>query len=193
MYQQIISALTQVVNFTEDELFLFMKHFKPLEVPKNEFLLRPGQVCRAMVLIHRGALRYYNESEKGEKTQGFGFELEWMGDYHSFLTRQPSDHYIQAMEDTEVFCLYYDDMQKLYGEGANFERFGRLIAEGLFLATAAAKYDLLSLSAQQRYEKLLKLNPRIMQRVPQQYVATYLGIAPQSLSRIRGKLSSSKD
>lgn len=165
-----------------------MKHFKPLRVIKNEHLLLPGQVCRAMVLINTGALRYYNQSDKAEKTQGFAFELEWMGDYQSFLTRQASDHYIQALEDTEVFCLYYDDMQKLYGEGANFERFGRLIAEGLFLATASAKYDLMNLSAQQRYEKLLTLNPRILQRVPQQYVATYLGIAPQSLSRIRGKL-----
>lgn len=192
MFETITKALTSLVDFSEEELFFFMKHLKPQKLKKNEQLLMAGEVCRAMALIETGALRYYSATDKGEQNYWFAFEGQWLGDYGSFLSGKPSLHYIQALEDTVIFTLNYSNMQELYQKGRNFEKFGRLIAEQLFLSVSASWADLSSLSAESRYLKLLQQHPDVIKRVSQQHIATYLGIQPQSLSRIRSRLGKSK-
>jgi CRP-like cAMP-binding protein len=189
MYETIVKAITDLVAFSEEELFLFMQRLKPRRLQKNDYLLVAGETCKAMSIIESGALRYYTLADKGEQNFWFAFEGDWLGDYESFLTRQPSPHYIQALEDTQIFCLHYEDMQQLYAHGSRFERFGRLIAEHLFISVSKSRNDLASLSAEQRYLNLLSERPQIIQRVSQQHIATYLGIQPPSLSRIRKKLA----
>lgn len=192
-HPEIISrTLSRLVNFNEDQLKLFLSKFIIKKLKKDEFLLREGKVCKAMVIVNRGALRYFGINERGEQSHWFAFEGEWLGDYESFLTQAPSQHYIQALEDTDVFCLTYRDMQQLYNEGANFERFGRLIAEELFISIGRSRYELASLPAILRYKNLIKNYPEIHKRIQIKHLATYLGIQPQSLSRIRKELAKSK-
>lgn len=188
MYEIITKALTGLVDFTEDELLQFMQKLRPKALKKAEHILIPGDVCRAMVLVESGALRYYTATDKAEQSFWFCFEGEWLGDYGSFLAQRPSLHYLQAMEESKVFYLYQEDMHDLYAKGAKFERFGRLIAENLFLIAEQSRHELVSLSAEQRYLNLLERHPKIIQRVSQQHIASYLGIQPQSLSRIRSKI-----
>lgn len=190
MHDTIINALTRLVEFNEEELFHFLKLLKPRILNKNDFILEAGNTCNSMVIINRGGLRYYSINDKGEQSYWFAFEGEWLGDYESFLTRQPSSHFIQAIEATEIFSLSYNDMQRLYARGAKFERFGRLIAENLFVKVERSRNELVSLSAEHRYLNLIKDHPNILKRVPVQHIATYLGIQPQSLSRIRRKIAS---
>lgn len=192
MYDTITNALTTMVDFEEEELFHFIKVLKPRLMKKNDYLLEAGDICKTMVIVNRGGLRYFTITDKGEQSYWFAFEGEWLGDYESFLTRKPSSHYIQAMEDTEIFCLSFDDMHQLYARGAKFERFGRLIAENLFISVGRSRNELTSLTAQQRYLNLMKEHPDILKRVPIQHIATYLGIQPQSLSRIRRIIASQK-
>ncbi|UKT62986.1 Crp/Fnr family transcriptional regulator [Pedobacter mucosus] len=192
MDETIINSLTSLVDFNQDELIIFMKRLKLRKVIKNEFILKPGDICKTMVIIKYGGLRYFTITEKGEQSHWFAFEGEWLGDYESFLIRQPSQNFIQALEDTELYCLSYDDMQELYAYGAKFERFGRLIAENLFISIGRSRNELASLSAEQRYINLIKTYPNISKRIQIQHIATYLGIHPQSLSRIRRNISSPK-
>lgn len=190
MYETVIHSLRALVDFSEEELFLFMKALKPRSLAKGEHLFQAGETCGSMWLIQKGALRYYSNTGSGEQNFWFAFEGEWLGDYGSFLSRRPSIHALQAFENTEVFGLGYDAMQDLYAKGTRFERFGRLIAENLFLSTELSRQELAAVSAEQRYLNLVERHPQIIRRVAQQHIASYLGIQPQSLSRIRARLGS---
>ncbi|WP_231460153.1 Crp/Fnr family transcriptional regulator [Pedobacter sp. Leaf132] len=193
MQKNVVSAVTNLVNFDDSELLIFLEKLKPRKILKDDYLLRAGDVCKAMVIINSGVLRYFTITEKGEQSHWFAFDGEWLGDYESFLTRQPSSNFIQALEDTEVYCLSYDDMQKLYSIGAKYERFGRLMAENLFVSVGRSRNDLVSLSAEKRYLNLINTYPNIVKRIQIQHIATYLGIHPQSLSRIRKNLAKQKN
>jgi len=189
MYEIITQSLTKVVDFTDEELFLFMQRLKPVSLKKYGFYLSEGQVCRSMVIVYKGGMRVFTRNEKGDHTLGFAFEGEWIGDYESFLLQAPSDSFIEALEDCELFTLSYADMQALYSHSQRFERFGRIIAENLFVETAKSKRTLLLQSAEDRYLDLLTNQPHILERLPQHLIASYLGIQPQSLSRIRAKVA----
>nr|WP_294948662.1 Crp/Fnr family transcriptional regulator [uncultured Mucilaginibacter sp.] len=192
MYEIITQSLSSVVDFTDEELFLFMQRLKPLSLKKYAFYLKEGQVCKSMVIVYKGGLRYFSRSEKGDHTMGFAFEGQWIGDYESFLLQSPSDSFIEALEDCELFTLSYVDMQALYTHSQRFEKFGRIIAERLFIASAKSKRNLMVQSAEDRYIELLTNQPKIFERLPQHLIASYLGIQPQSLSRIRARLSNPK-
>ncbi|KQM72914.1 hypothetical protein ASE74_21685 [Pedobacter sp. Leaf216] len=189
MYEIITQSLSKLVDFTEEELFLFMQRLKPLSLKKHSFYLKDGQVCKSMVIVYKGGMRVFTRNEKGDQTLGFAFEGEWIGDYESFLLQTPSDFFIEALEDCEVFTLSFADMQSLYLHSQRFERFGRIIAENLFIETAKSKRNLMAQSAENRYLNLIDTNPHILDRLPQHLIASYLGIQPQSLSRIRAKLT----
>ncbi len=192
MYEVITKSLRTLVDFTDEELFLFMQRLKPVSLKKYAFYLKEGQVCKGMALVYKGGLRYFSRGEKGDYTIGFAFEGEWLGDYESFLLQAPSPDFIEALEDCEIFTLGYADMQALYGHSQRFEKFGRLIAEKLFIEAVKSKRNLMRQSAEERYLELLSNQPHIFERLPQHLIASYLGIQPQSLSRIRAKVSSIK-
>jgi CRP-like cAMP-binding protein len=193
MYEVITQSLSALVDFTDEELFLFMQRLKPVSLKKYAFYLRGGQVCKSMVIVYKGGLRYYSRGEKGDYTIGFAFEGEWIGDYESFLLQTPSPDFIEALEDCELFTLSYADMQALYQHSQRFEKFGRIIAEKLFIDVAKSKRNLMIQSAEDRYLELLATQPHIFERLPQHLIASYLGIQPQSLSRIRAKISNAKN
>ncbi|MBS7563010.1 Crp/Fnr family transcriptional regulator [Mucilaginibacter sp. Bleaf8] len=192
MYEVITESLRTLVDFSDEELFLFMQKLKPLSLKKYDLYLKEGRVCNNMVLVSKGGLRYFSKSEKGDHTIGFAFEGEWLGDYESFLLQTPSPDYIEALEDCELYTLSYTDMQTLYKHSQRFERFGRLMAEKLFLATARSKRNLMLQTAKERYIALLNSRPHIFERLPQHLIASYLGIQPQSLSRIRAEVGKMK-
>jgi CRP-like cAMP-binding protein len=192
MYEIITQSLRNLVDFTDEELFMFMQKLKPVTLKKHAFYLKEGQVCKGMVIVQKGCLRYFSRREKGDQTIGFAFEGEWIGDYESFLLQAPSADFIEAIEDTELFTLSYADMQALYQYSQRFERFGRIIAENLFISTAKSNRNLLTQSAEDRYLELLTNRPHIFERLPLHLIASYLGIQPQSLSRIRAKLANPK-
>jgi CRP-like cAMP-binding protein len=192
MYEVITKSLRNLVDFTDEELFLFMQKLKPVSLKKNAFFLKEGQVCKGMALVYKGGLRYFSRNEKGDYTIGFAFEGEWLGDYESLLLQIPSPDFIEALEDCELFTLSYFDMQELYQHSQRFERFGRLIAEKLFIDTAKSKRNLMLQTAEERYLELLTNQPHIFERLPQHLIASHLGIQPQSLSRIRAKISGIK-
>lgn len=166
------------------------KLFHKKIIPKDEHLLEAGQVCRHLTFIEQGLVRYYLFTSGEEQTHYFNKEGEWVCDYQSFIPKLPSIVYIQALEDTTIWTISYDDLQTFYREVKYGERFGRLGLEQVFIDIIRQIDSLYSDKPEVRYEKFIKAYFDIAQRIPQYHIASYVGVKPQSLSRIRKRISS---
>lgn len=164
------------------------QHFTIKKVAKNDFLVKEGQVCREMNFLNSGTCRTFNLKDGKEYTTNFFFEGGMVTDYSSFIRQTPSSEYIQAVETCEVVCFSYDSMQQFYKMHAVMQQFGRLIAEKVFLNLYQRQQDLLLLSPKERYLQLLKRRPKVVLNLPQVHIASYLGITPEYLSRLRREL-----
>jgi CRP-like cAMP-binding protein len=183
-YQNLLPELS------EEQWQYFQQFLVQKTIKKNEYLVEPGKVCKYVTYINKGTLRAFNITDGKEYALSFFIENDYVSEYCSFLTKTPATYFIQALEDTEVIDLHYDDMQKLYREIPILERFGRYIAENLFIMLSTRNTSLLTESPEERYLKLLQSNQNnLLQRVPQYMIASYLGITPEALSRIRKRLS----
>jgi len=155
---------------------------------KKQLFIAEGKVCREIAFICKGSFRYYKVIDGVEISTFFSFEHNWVSAYTSFLNKTPSFVSIEAMEDCELLVLAWDDLQYLYNHYIAFERFGRLIAEYLVTCLDERMHSLLLKTPEERYLKTLHDNSIYFERVPQHYIASYLGIAPECLSRIRKRL-----
>jgi len=159
-------------------------------VQKGSLLIRQGEISRTVSFINKGLVRSYYLSDGQEINTGFIAENEYVSSYSSFLTRQPSAENIDALEDCELINLSYESMQELYLSHPIYERFGRKIAEMLYIMVSSHTTLLLTLSPEERYQTILQYQPYLIQRVPQYMIASFIGITPEHLSRIRKKMSS---
>ena len=161
-------------------------------VKKGEFLTRNGEVCRQVSFINKGILRMYYLVDGKEINMSFVPKFEYLSEYESFLTSQPSNANVDALEDAELINLSFDNMQLLYKSNPIFEKAGRKIAEMLYISISTAVTRLLTLTPEQRYQHILENEPYIIQSVPQYMIASYIGITPEHLSRLRKKMTSTK-
>lgn len=178
-----------MMPLTETDFAALRAVLLPRDLRKHELLLREGEICHAAAYIERGGLRYYYTVEGEERTGQFFFEHEWYADYDSFLDQKPARQSIEALEPTRVWLLPRADLYRLYDERPVFERFGRLMAEQAYRGSRARGAGLLNLTPAERYAQLLRDRPQLVQRVSQRLLASYLGLKPESLSRIRGRAS----
>jgi CRP-like cAMP-binding protein len=181
-YQNLIPAMQ------EDEWNAIQEKFTVQQLRKDEFLTRNGEVCNKVSFIRKGLLRMFYLVDGKEICVGFGRENEYLAQYDSFLTRTPSAGNIDALEDCELINLSYDDIQNLYLSFPVFERFGRKVAEMLFIMISSQTNRLLTLTPEERYQQLQEEQSYILQRVPQYMIASYIGITPEHLSRLRKRL-----
>jgi CRP/FNR family transcriptional regulator, anaerobic regulatory protein len=159
---------------------------------KGEFLLKGGEVCNHVTFINKGHFRVYNIVNGDELTINFAFEGNYTTDYTSFVSRKPSSDYILAMDDAEVLQIKYDDLQATYEKSPVWQKFGRMMAEYILVFIAERNKALLFNTPEERYINLMKERPKVIERIPQQYIASYLGIKPESLSRIRKRMMETK-
>lgn len=165
--------------------------FDEIHLEKNDFFLREGEICRSLAYVERGLLMYYQAADTGqEQVADFAAENEWVSQYQSFINKQPAAIFIKAIEPCTLYSISIDKLTKLYEEIEGFEKLSKQVIENTFMTMVSRQLQFQNLRAEQRYEKFLTLHPTLAQRVPQYYIASYLGIAPPSLSRIRKNLSS---
>ena len=175
---------------TETEFFISLLQQKKLK--RKEFLLREGEICKTENFIIKGCLRTYTIDDNGfEHIVMFGIDDWWVGALYSFLTGTPSQFNIDALDDTEILQISKPDLDILYERVPKFERFFRLIIQNAFIAQQNRINQNLSFTAEQRYLEFIKKYPLFEQRIPQKYVASYLGMTPVFLSMLRRKLSQS--
>lgn len=188
MHEQLHANLAQYVSLTDEEFALITAKITYQALRKNEMLLRAGQVCQNAFFINEGCLRYFYTVDGEEKTGQFFFENDWYTDFDSFISGNPSEENIQALEPCKLLILSRRDLIALFDSVPTLERFGRLVAEQAFLGIKSRNASFLNQSPEQRYLRLLKNRPKIVSRIPQHYIASFLGIKPESLSRIRKRL-----
>jgi CRP-like cAMP-binding protein len=173
-------------QFPEETVASFARAFTRKELKKSEYFLREGQQCQHLAYIMQGAMMcYYNKNGK-RFIDEFSLDHEFITDYTSFLQQSPSNKNIQCLEDTTAFIISREKLDGLYRQNqADFERLGRVMAEQLYLQWHEKSKSLLMDNATERYTKLIQNRAQLPQRVPQYLIAEYLGITPESLSRIR--------
>ncbi len=158
-----------------------------VSVTNKEQILKRGEHCKFIAFIHQGSFRFYFDKDGEEKITAFFFEGDFVTNYRSFLTGKPSEHCIEAMQDSIIYLINLTALQSLYDKHKNIERLGRLIAENLYLTVASRLDSFMFETPKDRYNALIARNSRLLQEIPQYMIAAYLGIKPETLSRIRAR------
>lgn len=176
------------LSLSPEELTTFLSFLTTKTIKKYDFFLKEGEICNHIAFVNKGLVRFYFIKDEKEHISDFKLTGEWISNYGSFLSKEKSLFYIDAMEDTELFLLSYADIQKLYDMGKAYERMGRLMVEQVFLRTINRHISMLTNNPEERYVKLLEEKPYLFERVPLKQIASMLGIEPESLSRIRKRI-----
>ncbi len=190
MFEQINKNVTRYHTFSKKELDLFNKLLKPVKYEKKAFLLQAGEVCNFEAFINKGCVMTYLLNEEGKETVlYFSIEDWWVSDLSSFNEQRKSDFYIQSLEDSEVLTLNPQTKEELLFHAPSFERVFRLMVQKNLSVMQNRLHSIIAKTAEQRYTDFIKRYPSIMQRVSQRHIASYLGVTPEFLSKIRAKQS----
>lgn len=172
---------------TED-LKPFDKYFQEFRIKKGRHLLKPGQDCNYLAFIQKGCFRvYYYDINDKEIITWFSFEEMVITDLLGLYTTGKAQFYIEALEDSIIYKITKQDLEKLYKQNPHYLNFGRKFAEEALTMLMHRTMSLHTMSAEERYNELLQ-QPDFMQKTPLKYLASYLGVTDTSLSRIRKKI-----
>jgi CRP-like cAMP-binding protein len=177
------------VAFSTEELQIFNGLLKHKTFPKKTYLLRAGEICNFEGFIVKGSLRkYYIDDNGNEVIIQFGIENGWISDIASFSDQKPGNLFIESLEDTELLLLDPKSKESLLSQVPKFERFYRKLVEKNVSTMQNRLYFSIAKTAEQKYLDFLEHYPSIPQRVPQHYIASYLGMTPEFLSKVRARL-----
>ncbi|RYU95277.1 Crp/Fnr family transcriptional regulator [Emticicia agri] len=174
---------------SSEEAEIFLSEFKRKELQKNEVFIAEGEICHVVGLIEKGLMVCVYNKDGEEIIDEFGFENGFITNYYSFLTQSPSQKEIRTLEPCIVHTITRQSLEKLGNQYPFIERMSRMMNEKLFLRAHDRIQSLLLESAQERYEKMLAQRPDLAQRIPQYMLASYLHVKPETISRIRRKIS----
>lgn len=184
-------SLEQYVTFNEAEWALFRQHLDFSTLKKKDHFVTGGKVCDFIGFIVTGSVRYYHIKDGTKLTGYFSFKNEFVTSFKSFLTREPAANFIQALEDTEMILISHKDLHQMLSDpllAFKMEHFGRLIAEYCICCYEDRLNSFITQTPEERYLKMMETEREIFQRIPQHYIANFLGITPVSLSRIRKRV-----
>jgi len=186
---ELTANINRIVSLTTDEKVAIEKAFVAVEMSKGSLWVKQGRVCDQVAYVVSGKLRNYRIDEEGnEVTCFFVMPDTFVSAFTSFLTNTPTTESISALEDTVLRVITKKTLEDLSDRIPKIHVFRRIIAENLFITMEKRIAMLQSQSAHERYEKMLKENPEIILNVPLQYTASFLGVTPQHLSRLRKEL-----
>ncbi|WP_207427538.1 Crp/Fnr family transcriptional regulator [Pedobacter sp. SYSU D00535] len=178
------------ISFLSDEDCDFFKEFLTKKtIAKSEFFLKAGKICEEIAFVESGCMRMFYQKEEKEINTGFFLANEFAVSYQSFLSESPSSYSIQALEDTELIVFHRSVLLRAYAFSKNWERFGRVIAEKIFVHSSQRIESFLFMNAEERYLQLLQQRKSVFEQIPLYHIASYLGLERESLSRLRKKLA----
>jgi len=193
MFELLFQKFDEKVHLSKEEKELSKTFFAPKKLRKKQYLLQEGDPCKSIAFVEKGMLRMYAIDEKGsEHVVQFAFEGWWIADQYSFLTGEPSIYNIDALEDCELMLLSKNAEDQLMEQVPKMETYFRILLQNNLIATQRRLMSSLSHTAEEKYLELITSCPTIPQRVPQHMMASYLGITPETLSRIRKQMTLKK-
>lgn len=184
----LFQRIEHYITLTNEDRELILQLFKEEHVAKNQVLLKEGEVCRKVFFIARGVLRFSKMVEGEDRTFVFRPEGAFVSDIESFRRKTPSSNTITTVGSCILFTITHDDMEYFYRNISQGERFGRLVIEEVFIMAVTHLTTFYSDSPEQRYLRFVKQHKNLLQRIPQYHIASYLGVTPQALCRIKKKL-----
>lgn len=193
MYELLHKKITETTSLTEEEFEVCKTLFIPKKLRKRQYLLQEGDICKYITFVQKGVLRSYMVDDKGSENI-FQFALEgwWISDLYSFLTRQPSQFNIDALENCELLLITPSSWDILLEKIPALERYFRILIQNNLIVTQRRLMGALYETAEEKYSSLIEAFPDIVQRVPQHMIASYLGITRETLSRTRRQMANRK-
>ena len=187
---QIKLYLDKIASISSSDWNFFISKLHRRIITKKSVFIKVNQIENHISFIESGIVRLFIPRDNPEKeiTFGFSFKNQFVSAYDSFLTQLPSNYQLQTLTETAMLSISYKDLQSVYKSTQIGNLIGRLTAEDLFLIKSKREQDLLNLNAEQRYLKLFKERPELLNSVPLKYISSYIGVTAQALSRIRKRL-----
>lgn len=173
---------------TEEDWQVFSSRLFKQEFPKKSLILKAGQTENYLSFLERGIIRFYIPKDEIDFTFSFSFENEFVSAYDSFLSQSPVSYHVEALVHTVLWRISFKDLQAVYAKTKVGNTIGRFAGEKLYLENIKREISLLTETAEQRYLNLFTEQPRLIREIPLKYVASYIGITPQALSRIRRRI-----
>lgn len=186
MYEKLHKSILEHVPLREEDWDVCRTYFRPKKVEKRQYLFREGDLCRELIFVEKGALYSFSLDDSGNKhVIAFAFEGWWISNLQSFLTGKRSRLFIEALEDSTLLTLNRENHETLLERVPAYERYHRIILQNAYVALQRRVEHALGLTAEEKYERLLEESPAFLNRVPQHLIASYIGVSPETLSRVR--------
>ncbi len=183
---KLIYYIKKWVEISPDEERIISSAFETHSIKKKDKLLSPDETCHYIYFIIKGCLRSYYVDDKGtEHIYQIRMDNSWISDLQSFFSQEPSKFHIETIEDSDILCISADKLESLYKQVPALERYFRILFQKAYLNALNRLDETMWETAIERYNHMIKEQPDMFQRVPLVYIASYLGITPESLSRIR--------
>tara|TARA_B100000795_G_scaffold26515_1_gene17617 strand:+ start:230 stop:805 length:576 start_codon:yes stop_codon:yes gene_type:complete len=182
-------VISNFIEFADSEWLEFSEDFVEKKIDKGDFLITEGDYCNYVGFIDQGLLNYYYLVDGKKYIRGFFFDNDFISSYTSFLLNEKAKGYIQAVENTSITLIHKTKIYQLYEKTSKFQQLGRMLTEHLFILVSEKYEDLLLKSPEERYLNLIENKPNVIQSIPQYMIASWLGITPEALSRIRKRLT----
>jgi CRP-like cAMP-binding protein len=186
--QQLLTHIQNYSPLSTEAQNALQDCFEKIALPKNDFLLTEGQVCRHLYFLEKGALRGFYNLEGKEITHWFGFEKDFVTSFHSFITHKPAVENIQLLEGCILWAISKETLTELFNQFHEIERLMRIAYEKYYIRLEERFVNAQFKTASELYENLVQQTPHIIERVPLGHIASYLGISQETLSRIRSKM-----
>lgn len=192
-FEPVIEYISRYVDLTDDEINRLTPFFKITKVKKRQFIVQPGFVCKHKSYVVKGAFRgYLVDNEGKEHTLSFAIEDWWISDYSSLIYQEPATLFVEALEDSVLIQIDYEDEQRFLAEIPKLEKFERIITQRSLAFQQKRLLSNFTKTAEERYNEFMDKYAAIAKRVPQYALASYLGFSTEYLSKIRnGKTSKS--
>lgn len=186
---EIRTFIDNISPMNDSEWNFFSSKLKKVKFDKNTTVLKLGKIETHLSFISKGVIRLYIPKEDSDLTFGFLFENEFVTAYDSFLTQTPSEYEIETLTETILWQISNQDLQEVYKRTKSGNIIGRKMAESMYLIKSKRELSLLSKTAEERYLNLFSDRPQLIKHVPLKYIASYIGVTPQALSRIRKRIT----
>jgi len=190
MIDVLFRHIEKKITLTDGDKEIIKTFFVSKSLRKRQYLLQEGDICKHLTFIAKGLLRTYNVDDKGDEHMSvFGWEGWWLSDFNSFLNGEPAVFNIDAIEDSHLFTISRADYEVLFLTVPIMDRYFRILYQNSIVTKERRLMSSITHTAEEKYVQLAKSNPQMIARVPQNLIASYLGIAPETLSRIKKNLA----
>ncbi len=190
MFDTLLSHIQSKVDLTEKQKAELQLFFIDKKLRKKQYLLQEGDICKYLSFVSKGLLKSYFMDEKGnEHINMFAFEGWWISDFNSFINQEKSVLNIDAIEETELLMISREDYEHLMLKIPVMDRYFRILYQNSLVTKDYRLIVSNSFTAEEKYTQFALKNQEVIQRIPHNLIASYLGLAPETVSRIRKKIS----